>query len=109
MPRHLWACLAVMSGCDVADPTAYDGGWAVAPLDAGGVRDASAHVDAAVEPDAGALGGLFSPCTTNEDCQSNFCRTFMHAGDVCTRNCTTAADCGNTGGTCNMRNICRPP
>lgn len=73
------------------------------------IADAS-QSEAEASADAGKLS-LFSPCTTNEECDSGLCFEFGMGQRICTKPCTAATaatDCPAPSPGCNNKGVCRP-
>jgi hypothetical protein len=56
------------------------------------------------------MGAAFgATCTTNADCASGLCATFMQKGQHCSVKCTSAAECPPESGGCGGQGVCKPP
>ena len=48
-------------------------------------------------------------CTTDADCQSNFCGSFPSRGDKCTLHCISDDQCPAPSPGCNPKQMCKSP
>jgi len=128
-----WACSG--TGADGAADTPGDaavqdltdpGAMQDAAGDLAGARDAAADgpSDASADgpsdappggpgdapAEAAAKAPFASPCTADEDCESDLCFTYGTGAKACTIPCDSAADCpeGSQGRKCNGKGVCAP-
>jgi hypothetical protein len=52
---------------------------------------------------------LYSPCTTDGECDSGFCFLYNNGNRRCTKTCVTSAECPAPSSGCNAKGVCKDP
>jgi len=98
---------ATIDGPPDVSENAIDGAPSTAPGFDGAILDVQAvgfQIDGPVS-----LAPLYSPCTTDGECDSGFCFLYNNGNRRCTKTCVTSTECPAPSTGCNAKGVCKDP